>query len=189
LCGSSVCSGIAAECESKAPTCCDEYWAPLARGETPQPHAEICKTISKQSDCCQKQVEVNDWDKIYCGTDGQFISGHNKIDNTWYCGMDGDKWDDVCAYAKGCATTYKPLGAQTSCNSWGGTSGKAKLDSPWDGTYPVPPPPTPPKADDGKSEPKTEPSPKPKIRAEYIPPIRLPSKRAGSIWGNWGGRE
>ena len=37
----------------RALTCCIEYWGVLNTGGTPRPEAEICKTISRQSECCE----------------------------------------------------------------------------------------------------------------------------------------
>jgi hypothetical protein len=182
LCKIPECASINSECQARAPVCCREYWGQLNQGKTPNPGAEICKTISDGSECCNMPIEVWDWDQIYCGTDGNMVSAHNKVDGKWYCGMSGEGWSNTCGYAKGCPSTFKPAGAPDVCPTWGGVP----IDGPWVDTYPRPKvtvvtavgAPTP-----------TTPVATPTTKIDLKSPVREPSKRGGGIWGNWGGRE
>ncbi|MDB5048665.1 MAG: hypothetical protein JWO30_1736 [Fibrobacteres bacterium] len=183
LCGTSVCAAVNSECGLKTPTCCHEYWGPLNRGETPDPKADICATISSASDCCSLPLEIKDWDPIYCGTDGQVVSAHNKIDGKWYCGFKGGDWDKVCSYTKGCATTYKPSGASgPTCAGWDGVT----LNGPWADTYPKPAPPVT-TVNTGNSNPPAKQNPGISIGKDAPP--RVPSNRNGGQYGSSGGRE
>ncbi len=185
LCRQDACAVIQSECQARLPTCCRDYWGILAEGGTPLPTAEICATISKQSECCDMPLEVWDWDHIYCGTDGKAISAHNKVDGKWYCGMGGDGWNHACAYAKGCPSTYRPAGASGGgCAAFPGEP----LTTPWQATYPSPEPPTVittvttgTGVSGGGGGPKTT--------TTTTAPVRAPSTRGGSTWGSKGGRE
>jgi Tfp pilus assembly protein PilE len=185
LCRNDECAQIQSECQARVPTCCREYWGVINNGGTPQPAAELCATISKQSECCDLPVEVWDWDKIHCNTNGKTVSAHNKIDDKWYCGFGGGDWDKVCAQTKGCAVTFTPEGAGgvgPSCATFPG------MDSPWKPTYPKP---EPPKVIVTETEAKPKPTTGggPKTSIEGKTPDRVPTIRGGSIWKNWGGRE
>ena len=180
LCKNEVCAQIKSECNWLKPTCCFEYWGVLNTGGTPRPEAEICKTISRQSDCCEMPVSVGDWDKIYCNTSGKVVNAHNRIDNKWYCGFGGSAWDHVCAQVKGCGSTYVPEGAGgigSTCPTFPG------MDAPWKPTYPNPAP------SGGMGWTPNPGSGGPKISIKGDGPDRVPSTRGGGTRGSMGGRE
>lgn len=180
LCGLKECAGIQSECQNRVPSCCYDYWSKVTLGQTPDPKAEICQSISKASDCCTADMGILDWDHIKCGTDGKAITAHNKIDGKWYCHLTGPGWDAACGYAKNCPATYTPGGAPGGgvCPAWSGTP----ISGPWQPTYPQPPPPggfPPPPGGIGG----------PKISTGSGGGIRVPSIRGGGVFGSFGGRE
>jgi Tfp pilus assembly protein PilE len=182
LCATNTCASIQSECQARLPSCCRDYWGVLNMGGTPDPNTEICATISRQEECCDMQVEIWDWDQIYCGTGGGTVSAHNKVDGKWYCGFGGEEWDKACAFTKGCSTTFRPSGAPGgTCPSFPGG-----ISTPWKETYPKPKPPV--VVTDNGNQTKASDNP-PKKTIDISVPPRIPSNRNGGKWGSFGGRE
>lgn len=180
LCKNEACSQIKSECDWRPLTCCIDYWGVISAGGTPRPEAEICKTISRQSECCEVAVKAMDWDKIYCNTSGKVVNAHNQVDGKWYCGFGGAGWDKACAHTKGCGNTYVPEGAGGiggSCPTFPG------MDTPWKPTYPNP---NPPKWMGSGPAPGYG---GPKITIDVGGATRIPTIRGGGIFGSLGGRE
>lgn len=185
LCKNPDCAAIPSECDYRPKACCMDYWGVINSGKVPDPKAEICKTISNPSECCNLSLQIWDWDQIKCGTDGKVVTAHNRVDGKWYCGMQGDGWDKACAQYKGCGATYNPPG---SGNGGCGVFPGRPLDSPWIPTYPNPNPPKmffPPPGGSWNNDPiNTR-----KTSMDALSGSRVPSTRNGNIWGSFGGRE
>lgn len=179
LCKNEICAAKKAECSWRPLTCCIEYWGVLSSGGTPRPEAEVCATISQQSECCELAVGIADWDKIYCNTSGKTVNAHNKVDGKWYCGLGGEGWDKACAHTKGCSNTYVPEGA-------GGVGGGScptmpGVTTPWK-PFIIP-------KGMGSGPPPGAVGAGPKTSIQGSGKDRAPSSRGGGTLGSQGGRE
>jgi hypothetical protein len=185
LCKLDACRALANDCHIRAGVCCDSYWAPLARGQTPDPKMEVCATISRKEECCDRDKGAWHW-QFACGTDGKIHNYKYNGKPGWYCGSpNGGSWDGECAVMKGCATVKVPVGMgdneSSTCMTWEGPM----PSHPWQDPFPKAPSeivkaPEAPK-------PKEEVPPEPVISRDGAP--RKPFDRSGSIWGSQGGQE
>lgn len=180
LCKLDACRALANECNQTAGICCQDYWERIARGETPDDKVQVCATISRKEDCCERTQDTWYWE-FACGTDGKIQKFRKKGSPEWYCGSphDGD-WDGECAVQKGCATVMVPKGSTDGCATY---TGNLPAKS-WENPDPKPPreitSPTP-------SKPQVEETPVPVITKDAVP--RVPPGRAGSGFNSAGGNE
>lgn len=127
LCRTKECAAVQSECQAKTWICCTEWWGKLNAGETPDPRAAVCANISSQAECCDWEAKIGNF-TLFCGSDAKVISARNDQNGQWFCGLNGDGWDNECNFAKGCPAVRRPAGAPgPGCQAWNGPH----LPSPW----------------------------------------------------------
>lgn len=180
LCKLDACRALSNNCSQRAARCCDDYWTRLARGEWFDPRVEICASISRKEECCDRPTYSYNWE-FQCGTDGKIQKFRYQTKPDWYCGSpNGGAWDATCAVMKGCATVMVPNGADNGCTIWSGTIPASTWEDPFSTTPRVitsPP----------SSQPKTVENPVPVISKKGDP--RVPSGRDGTGYNSAGGSE
>jgi hypothetical protein len=182
LCKLDACRAVGEDCQLRDDVCCDSYWAPLARGQTPNPKMEICATISRKEECCEHVQESWNWE-FSCSTEGKVVKFKLKDKPGWYCGSPNEgAWDGECAVTKGCKTIKVPDGAgmDDACATWEGSIPR----NTWQDPFPKP-----------KTEITSPVTPKPEVEEKPVPVIskegdpRVPPSRGGEVGNSVGGSE